>query len=130
MTKESESVSPFDLTKEPFAGAVIAGNATLADGGSKADAARAMFPLLKDQPRDHAVAAFIAGAGLTDKGARDVLVQLQAQGGKAGSHEVTADDGGFARELEELVHAVPGGREDLHTVLPNYRPQDCGEDGG
>ena len=68
MTAET-TTEPVDLTKEPFAGAVTAGKAALAEGGSKADAARAMFALLKDQPRDHAVAALIAGADLTDKGA-------------------------------------------------------------
>ena len=69
MTNVSENTSAVNLAVEPFAGAITAGKDALAGGGSKADAARVMFALLKDQPRDHAVAAFVAGADLTAKGA-------------------------------------------------------------
>ena len=39
------------------------------EGKSKAEAARAIFDLLKDQPRDSVIEAFIKGATITPKGA-------------------------------------------------------------
>ena len=39
------------------------------DGRSKAEAARAIYASLKDEPKEVIVAAFVAGATLTEKGA-------------------------------------------------------------
>ena len=58
-----------DLTKEPIKGAIAQGLELIHSGKSKADAARAIFGVLKDEQKDAIVAAFVAGATLTDKGA-------------------------------------------------------------
>lgn len=49
--------------------AIAQGLALIKDGKSKADAARAMYSLLKDEDKDLIVAAFVVGATLTEKGA-------------------------------------------------------------
>ncbi|MBX9661558.1 MAG: hypothetical protein K2X00_23610 [Nitrospiraceae bacterium] len=58
-----------DLTSPQVREAITQGLALIKDGKSKADAARAMYALLKDEEKDLIVAAFVAGATLTDKGA-------------------------------------------------------------
>lgn len=57
------------VNKDQIAKAVSAGTALLNQGGSKADAARAIFALIHDQPRDAVIEAFIKGATITPKGA-------------------------------------------------------------
>lgn len=49
--------------------AVKQGQSVLKEGGSKADAARAMFESIHDLPRDNVIEAFIVGATVTTKGA-------------------------------------------------------------
>jgi hypothetical protein len=58
------------VNKELVAKAVSAGAAVLKEGGSKADAARAMFELIHDLSRDSVIEAFIKGATITPKGAQ------------------------------------------------------------
>ncbi len=41
----------------------------IAENGTKADAARAMYELISAEDKDVIVAAFVAGATLTEKGA-------------------------------------------------------------
>lgn len=49
--------------------AIAQGLALIKEGKSKADAARAMYSLLKDEDKDLIVSAFVVGATLTEKGA-------------------------------------------------------------
>lgn len=49
--------------------AIKKGQEVLAGGGSKADAARAIYELLIDEPREIVLRAFVEGATLTEKGA-------------------------------------------------------------
>lgn len=49
--------------------AVSKGLAIIKEGKSKADAARAIYGLLKDEEKEVIVAAFVEGATLTEKGA-------------------------------------------------------------
>ena len=58
-----------DLTRANVAEAIEKGKTLLTDGKSKADAARAIYGLLKDEPKAVIVAAFVQGATLTPKGA-------------------------------------------------------------
>lgn len=58
-----------DLTSPQVREAITQGLALIKDGKSKADAARTMYALLKDEDKDVIVAAFVAGATLTEKGA-------------------------------------------------------------
>jgi hypothetical protein len=66
-----------DTTKQPidpkdknrYAKAVQDGQTILTEGGSKADAARAIFRLIHDEDREVVLRAFIEGADVTLKGA-------------------------------------------------------------
>lgn len=49
--------------------AIEQGKKLLAESKTKADAARTMYELIGDEPKEIIVAAFIKGAGLTEKGA-------------------------------------------------------------
>jgi hypothetical protein len=53
-----------DLYKE----AIRIGKQTLADDGTKAAAARAIFTMLKDESREVVIQAFVEGATITPKG--------------------------------------------------------------
>ena len=58
-----------DLTVTAIKNAIDQGKALIAEGKSKADAARAIFTAIKDESKDTIVAAFVEGASLTPKGA-------------------------------------------------------------
>jgi hypothetical protein len=58
-----------DLDKPIVKEAIEQGRMLLKDGKSKADAARVIFSLLKDEEKNLIVAAFVDGATLTEKGA-------------------------------------------------------------
>ena len=55
--------------KNRYAKAVQDGQTILTEGGSKADAARAIFRLIHDEHREVVLRAFIEGADVTLKGA-------------------------------------------------------------
>lgn len=67
-SKSSELIE-IDLNKPAIRAAIDQGKALIAEGKSKADAARAIFGAIKDEPKEVIVAAFVEGATLTDKGA-------------------------------------------------------------
>lgn len=67
-SKSSEPIE-IDLNKPTIRAAIDQGKVLIAEGKSKADAARAIFDAIKDEPKDVIVAAFVEGATLTDKGA-------------------------------------------------------------
>ena len=58
-----------DLNKAKVKQAIAQGKEIIKEGKSKADAARAIYAVLKDEDKDVIVAAFIEGATLTAKGA-------------------------------------------------------------
>ena len=58
-----------DLDQPHVRSAIEQGRALISDGKSKADAARAIYALLENEPKELIVAAFVAGATLTEKGA-------------------------------------------------------------
>lgn len=69
---ENSSVStstPPDLSKPVIQQAIAQGKVLISQGQSKADAARAIFSEIKDEPKEVIVAAFVEGATLTEKGA-------------------------------------------------------------
>jgi len=63
------SANIIDLEKPIVKEAIEQGRMLLKEGKSKADAARVMFSLLKDEEKNLIVAAFVDGATLTNKGA-------------------------------------------------------------
>ena len=54
--------------KNRYAKAIQDGRTILAEGGSKADAARAIFRLIHDEHREVVLRAFVEGADVTPKG--------------------------------------------------------------
>jgi len=58
-----------DLNEAKVKHAISQGKALIKEGKSKADAARAIYAILKDEDKDVIVAAFVEGATLTEKGA-------------------------------------------------------------
>ena len=63
-----EAAKKIDLTKPLIKDAIAQGKAIIKEGKSKADAARAIYALIKDEPKEVIVAAFVEGATLTPKG--------------------------------------------------------------
>ncbi len=68
-TESSVEVKKIDMSDPTIQQAVEQGMALIKEGKSKADAARAIYDLLESQGKDVIVAAFVAGATLTEKGA-------------------------------------------------------------
>lgn len=66
---QSLESKPTDLSAPAVQNAIAQGKALIAEGKSKADAARAIFAVIKDEEKDVIVAAFVEGATLTPKGA-------------------------------------------------------------
>lgn len=61
--------APIDLSTPKIQSAISQGKTLIGEGKSKADAARAIFAAISDEPKDVIVAAFVEGATLTPKGA-------------------------------------------------------------
>jgi hypothetical protein len=68
-TPGAAAAAPIDLSSPVLQKAIGEGKALIADGKSKADAARAIYAAISTEPKDVIVAAFIEGATLTPKGA-------------------------------------------------------------
>lgn len=72
-----------DLNQPMIRAAIEQGQAVLADGKTKADAARAMYSQLKDEPKEVIVSAFVTGANLTEKGALTYWYNCRRKAAKA-----------------------------------------------
>lgn len=67
---DAQPVAIENILKTPaLQTAIKQGKTLIAESKTKADAARAMYALIHDQPKEVIVAAFVDGAGLTEKGA-------------------------------------------------------------
>jgi hypothetical protein len=64
-----KEVVKIDLNRPAIQQAIKQGKALIGEGKSKADAARVMYAVIKDEPKELIVAAFVEGATLTEKGA-------------------------------------------------------------
>jgi len=73
-----------DLSKPAIQQAILQGKALIADGKSKADAARAIFAVIASEPKEVVVAAFVEGATLTEKGALTYWYNCRRKAAKAG----------------------------------------------
>lgn len=72
--KPQEPQTPKNV--HPVAEAVKIGRAIIAEGKTKVEAVRAMYPLIKDEPREIIWKAFEEGASLTPKGAVTYLYNI------------------------------------------------------
>ncbi len=78
-----QTPKPPDLSAPHIQTAIAAGKAEIDAGKTKADAARAMYALLSKEEKDVIVAAFVAGATLTDKGALTYWYNCKRKASKA-----------------------------------------------
>lgn len=72
-----------DLSKPGIQEAITEGKALIKDGKSKADAARAIYAKISSEPKEVIVAAFVAGATLTEKGALTYWYNCKRKAAKA-----------------------------------------------
>ena len=72
-----------DLNTPKLKEAIQLGQATLKEGKTKADAARAIYEKIKDEAKEVIVAAFVAGATLTPKGALTYWYNCRRKAAKA-----------------------------------------------
>jgi hypothetical protein len=73
-----------DLTKPAIQEAIADGTALIKEGKSKADAARAIYARIGSEPKEVIVAAFVAGATLTEKGALTYWYNCKRRAAKVG----------------------------------------------
>lgn len=69
-TEPVVQVAPIDISKPAIKKAIADGKALIAEGRTKADAARAMYPHISTESKETIIAAFVEGATLTPKGAQ------------------------------------------------------------
>ena len=69
MPKKAEQPKQVTVNQDAINAAIAEGKALIEQGKTKVEAAMAIYRHLKDQPQQTVVDAFIAGAGLTSKGA-------------------------------------------------------------
>lgn len=67
------------INQEQYSNAVAKGLEVIASGGSKADAARAIYEMLLDESREVIVKAFIEGATVTEKGSPTYFYNVRRQ---------------------------------------------------
>ena len=81
--EQATESKPIDLNTPAIQNAVAQGKALIAEGKSKADAARAIFAAIKGESKDVIVAAFVEGATLTPKGALTYWYNCKRRAAKA-----------------------------------------------
>ncbi|OIQ80255.1 hypothetical protein GALL_379920 [mine drainage metagenome] len=70
---------PTPKNQPQYINAVAKGLEVIASGGSKADAARAIYEILLDEERDVLIQAFIEGATVTQKGSPTYFYNVKRQ---------------------------------------------------
>ena len=74
---ETKSVTP--KNPERYVSALATGLEVIASGGSKADASRAIYEMIKDESREIIIKAFIEGASVTEKGSPTYFYNVRRQ---------------------------------------------------
>lgn len=77
-----------DMNKQSIKDAIAKGKALIKEGKSKADAAMLIFEALKDEEKDTVIAAFVQGAGLTDRGSVTYWYNCKRKARKAAAKPV------------------------------------------
>jgi hypothetical protein len=71
-----------DLNKPSIKDAIVKGKTLLKEGKTKADVAMVIFEALKAEDKDTVIAAFVQGAGLTEKGSVTYWYNCKRKAGK------------------------------------------------
>lgn len=85
MTPAPSTQPAKEFPKETLKQAIAEGKQIIKDGKTKVEATTAMYSKLKTADRETAVAAFMEGAGLTEKGAVTYWYNCRRKAGKAKS---------------------------------------------
>ena len=85
MTPAPNGQTTKEFPKDVLKAAIAEGKAMIKDGKTKVEATTAMYAKLKNADRETAVAAFMEGAGLTEKGAVTYWYNCRRKAGKAKS---------------------------------------------
>lgn len=85
MTPAPSTQTTKEFPKDVLKAAIADGKALIKDGKTKVEATAAMYAKLKNADRETAVAAFMEGAGLTEKGAVTYWYNCRRKAGKAKS---------------------------------------------
>lgn len=75
--ESKQTITPNDVDR--YNASITKGKEVISTGGSKADAARAIYEMIKSEVRDVIVQAFIDGANLTIKGAPTYFYNVKRQ---------------------------------------------------
>jgi transcriptional/translational regulatory protein YebC/TACO1 len=84
-TKPAPSVvepKKIDMNKQSIKDAIAKGKELLKEGKTKADVAMVIFEALKAEDKDVVIAAFVQGAGLTEKGSVTYWYNCKRKAGK------------------------------------------------
>jgi hypothetical protein len=82
MTPAPNAQTAKEFPKDILKAAIAEGKQLIKDGKTKVEATTAMYAKLKNADRETAVAAFMEGAGLTDKGAVTYWYNCKRRTGK------------------------------------------------
>ena len=82
MIQQKTKEVPTPKNVDQIADAIKKGRAIIAEGKTKVDAVRAIYPLIKDEPREIIWKAFEEGASLTPKGAITYLYNVERESKK------------------------------------------------
>lgn len=78
-----EPAAQLDMNTPAIQSAIAQGKVLIAEGKSKADAARSIFDAIKGESKEVIVAAFVEGATLTPKGALTYWYNCKRRASKA-----------------------------------------------
>lgn len=67
------------IDQERYSNSTAKGLEVIASGGSKADAARVIYEMIKDESREVIIQAFIEGATVTEKGSPTYFYNVRRQ---------------------------------------------------
>lgn len=81
-----KSITPVDQVKYDLA--ITKGLEIIKSGGSKADAARAIFDMIRDESREVVIKAFVEGATVTEKGSPTYFYNINRQFKKIQNREL------------------------------------------
>lgn len=97
MTKETKPTST-PVNKAQYDLAIKKGLDVIASGGSKADAARAIFEMIRDESREVVIKAFMDGATVTEKGSPTYFYNINRQFKKSQNRELKASQKPTAKQ--------------------------------
>lgn len=101
MTNTENKVLPAPSDPTRYELAIKTGLEIIATGQSKADAARAIFELIRDESREVVIKAFIEGATVTEKGSPTYFYNINRQFKKNQNRELKSPKKSTTKPLKQ-----------------------------